>query len=449
MTLQTEVGQESSEDEGQPGGATLADSSNLGRWRLAPNLILWLIIAIIGCFILWAYFTELDRTVRGQGRIVPTSQLQLVSNLEGGIVDAILVNVGAEVKKGDPLVRLDKIRPGAELNSNRAQFDSLNIKIARLRSEVDGKKLILPSGTSGLSGDQIEIERTLNSSRIAELASLTNAARARIRQSKSAAAEARANYSSRLFARDAAQSEAAIFKSLVERGIEPRLSLSQAESRAAIAASEVNVAAAAISRAEASISEAEAALVQLRQNWRARVADELAATQAQRAALRLSLPAMEDRVRRTVVRAPLAGRVHRILANTLGGTVQPGDPLVEIVPSHERLIVEAAIKPADIGQVRIDQEAQVNISAYQSTVYGSLRGRVVTISPDTTVDQRTGEASYSVRIVTYGDLLDSNGKAVRIGPGMTVDVSLLGEKQSILDYIMTPITRLSRSALRE
>jgi adhesin transport system membrane fusion protein len=150
-----------------------------------------------------------------------------------------------------------------------------------------------------------------------------------------------------------------------------------------------------------------------------------------------------------VVRTPLDGRVNRVLVTTVGGTVGPGSPLVEIVPSGDTLLVEAMITPADIAWVRMGQRAKVNISAYDSSVYGGLEGKVVAISPDATLDERTGQSFYTVRVGTDDKLLDKAGRPLEIGPGMVADVALLGDKRSVMSYILSPITKLGQTALRE
>ena len=419
------------------------------RPRYASSMLLWMVALFFILFIVWAALTELDRTVRGSGRIIPSSRMQVVSNLEGGIVDAILVNVGDQVDVGDPVVRLDRTQAGADFGSNRAQFEALSIKIARLQAEVNGSEPRFPSVTSQSAREQISIEQALYRSRMADLQSVTEAARARLNQSQRAVSEAQANYRAQSASAEAARLEVDTLRPLVERGLEPRFSLIQAQREADVASNQAQAAAATTARVQANVAEAQADLNRARQEWRAMAANELAAAQAERSALRRTLPALADRVRRTVVRAPLAGRVNRVMTSTVGGVVRPGDPIVEIVPSDESLIIEAAIRPSDIGQVFIGQEAEVSITAYRSNVYGTLDGEVVTISPDTTTSEQTDEPFYVVRIVTTGSLLDGEGNPLRVGPGMMADVSLLGDKQTVLDYILTPITRLGRSALRE
>ena len=162
------------------------------------------------------------------------------------------------------------------------------------------------------------------------------------------------------------------------------------------------------------------------------------------------MPALAARVERTVLRAPLAGRINRVLVTTRGGTVQPGAPLVEIVPSEENLLVEARVRPQDIAFVSLNQPARVAITAYDRAVYGTLNGRVVAISPDAVADERTGNTFYTVRVRTAANALrDPRGRAMPIGPGMVAEVDLLGDSRTVLQYILTPITRLGESALRD
>ena len=198
------------------------------------------------------------------------------------------------------------------------------------------------------------------------------------------------------------------------------------------------------------MTEARASAAQIRQDWRSRAATELATAQAELDARRQSATALADRVERTVVRAPLAGRVNRVLVTTVGGTVTPSMPLVEIVPSEENLLVEVRVRPEDIAFVRMNQPARVAITAYDRAVYGTLDGEVISISPDSVAEERTGETFYLVRVRTNANALrDQTGRRLPIGPGMIAEASLLGDRRTVLQYILTPITRLSETALRD
>jgi adhesin transport system membrane fusion protein len=417
--------------------------------RTASNVLLWVMVAFFVVFVAWAGLTELDRTVRGQGRVIASSQLQVVSNLEGGVIEAILVKTGQQVKAGQELVRLDRTATGAELGSGEASANALGMKIARLSAEVAGREPSYPAPADQAAASQMMIERSLHASRVQELGSLVNAGQARIAQANRAVQEAQATYDARATARNARQDELRLIRPMVEKGIEPRLSLMQAESAYAVAVSEAAAASAAVARARSAVSEAQSALNQQRQDWRSLAANELATAQAEYSARSSTLPALAERAARTVVRAPLPGRVNRVLVTTVGSAVGPGAPLVEIVPSEETLLIEAMVRPQDIGWVHIGQRAKVGISAFDQSIYGSLQGVVIAISPDATVNEKTGESHYIVQVRTTKKALVHNGRALTIGTGMIADVALLGDKRTVLEYILTPITRLGETAFRE
>jgi adhesin transport system membrane fusion protein len=423
-----------------------------GRIRpaAASNILLWAVGIFFVIFFAWASLTKLDRTVKGQGRVIASSHLQVISNLEGGVVDAILVQTGQQVHRGQELIQLDRTQSGSELGSGEASVNALSAKVARLQAEVQGREPSYPPATNAEVANQIRIEQALHAARTQELASLTEQGTARVVQANRAVQEAEAALQSKVTARDAKQDELRIIRPLVEKGIEPRLSLVQAEADYSVAASDAAAAAAALSRAHAAVGEAQAQLSRERQDWRSQAATDLATAQAERSARGNTLPALAEKVARTVVRAPLDGRVNRVLVTTVGSAIAPGAPMIEIAPTEEALLIETMVKPKDIAFVRIGQRARVNISAYDPSVYGSLHGSVVAISPDATTNEKTGQAFYLVQIRTDSNALkDRNGKPLPIGTGMVADVSLLGDKRSILAYILTPLTRITENAGRE
>ena len=428
----------------------LEDLADRIRPKAVSNLLLWLIIGFIVVFVVWASVVKLDRTVHAPGRVVPSSRLQVLSNLEGGIVSAILVHAGDIVKRGQPLVRLDQTQAGAEFGSSEITVGALTAKIARLEAEINGREPNYPAPATPEVGEQIAIERSLHTARMSDLASLSAAAAAREAQAQRAVAEARAAYESRVSARDSAKRQLELIRPLVARGIEPQLTLIQLENSAAVAGTDAAQASAAVARAQSGVAEARASLAQVRGAWRAQAGTDLAAAQSEMAARRRSMPALAAKVGRSTVSAPVDGRVNRVLVSTVGGSIGAGQPIVEVVPSADTLTVEALVSPKDIAAVRIGQHARVNITAYESGVYGGMEGRVLTISPDATVEERTGESHYTVRVRADAQgFRDPEGRRLVIGPGMTADVNLIGDKRSVMAYILTPFTRLSEEALRE
>ena len=413
--------------------------------KLGPSVLLWLILGFFAVIIIWASLTDIDRTVRGMGRVVPSSKMQVISNLEGGIVQEVLVRTGQQVKSGDPLVRLDPTQSGGEFGSGAATVAALAAKIERLRAEITGRA----PNFSG-ADTSVEIERALYAARIAELSSLRNAGQARIIAAERAVNEAQSIYFARRAAAISAQAELEAVRPLVESGIEPRMVLTQAIGRAGSASGDAAAASSSIARASAGIAEARAALNQQVQDWRSRAANELTTAQAEYAARSSTLPALERRAERSIVTAPVNGTVNRVFVSSRGGTVAPGAPIVELVPSEDGLLIEAMVSPKDIGSIQIGQKAKVSLTAYDSSIYGSLKGKVVSISPDAVINEKTGESHYIVEVRTSAtSLVGKTGRMLPIGAGMISDVALLGDKRSVLSYLLSPFTKLREEAFRE
>lgn len=420
------------------------------RLKATPNLLFWTILAFFAVFIGWAAIAEIDQTVRGVGRIVPEGQLQTVSNLEGGILETILVESGDEVERGEPLVVLSPLSAQAELGSTEASIFALQARIARLLGELEGNLPAFPAANNALDSQQIEVERGLFLNRQSELRTALQAGQARLNQAENLLEEASAQRDAkrRILARDREKLD--LIRPLVEQGIEPRLSLLELQSAVDIAQSEVSAAEQSVLRGRAGIAEARAALAQIRSNWRSSAASDLASARAELQARSPSIPALSDRLGRTTVRAPVSGTVNRLLTNTLGAAVRPSEPLLELVPSNQTLIVEAKIRPQDIAFVGLGQKARVAITAYDRARYGTLDGEVIGISPDAVMDENTGENYYIVRVsVPEVNADGSTPGKYRLGPGMVAEVDLLGDKRTVLQYLLSPLIETKSRALRE
>ena len=402
----------------------------------AANLLLYVIAAFIGLFVLWAALARVDEVSRAQGRVIPSRQLQVVSNLEGGIVRDILVRQGEKVEAGQSLLRLDATQFSAQFTKEQEGYNALVARITRLQAEVDGATPQFPPGLITTSPALVAAERSLFQARQSELAAALSVANSQLEQAQVAVA-------TKAQAKSLADRELTLIAPLVEKGIEPQIELLRAQSAASQAGGEYR-------GAQSAVREAAYEAQSVRQQFRAKSVDDLTAAKAELAGMGRELPALQDRVTRTEVKAPISGTVNRVMVATVGGVVKPGEPLVEIVPSDDTLVVEAKVSPADIAFVHPNQRAQVKLTAYDYSIYGSLDGEVVRISPDAVLtDERTGETHYLVRVRTEGRLLDSNGRPLAITPGMVAEVDILGEKRSILSYILSPIQRVGGKALRE
>ncbi|MCT2401727.1 HlyD family type I secretion periplasmic adaptor subunit [Novosphingobium mangrovi (ex Huang et al. 2023)] len=422
----------------------LLDGDDLPGTKSA-NRIFWVIGAFFVLLLLWASLTHVNRTVRASGRVVPSSKLQVVSHFEGGVIDEILVKPGQQVKKGDILVRLSPTMSSAALGRSSASVDALRARIARLSAEVKGSS---PDyGTA--SASQVAIERSLHGVRQAEFQSLMAANSARVTQARRAVTEAEAVLTARNSNLDAAQRELEMLRPLAEKEIVSRVDLIKAENRVNVATSEVAAARSSVARARASVAEASAGAAQLRSDWLSRAGTELSQAQSELSQQEATLPALSDRVDRTTIRSPMNGKVNRVLVNTLGSSVAAGKPIIEVVPTDETLYVEALVRPSDVANVRVGQDATIEITAFNSAIFGRLQGKVRSIYPDATTNERTGESFYTVEVTSTSSLTYKDGKKVDISPGMMANVNLIGESRSILSYVLTPITRLSENAFRE
>lgn len=401
----------------------------------AAQILLYAIAALFILTFVWAATARLDKVTRGQGRVVPSNQLQEVQYLEGGIVQEILVAAGETVKAGQILVRLDPTRMSAEFAQGRDSYQLLSARMLRLEALANSAPLAFPKSLEQSAPRIVADERKLHGARLAEFHAALGVVRSKLDEAKS-----RLNNAQEAHA--LAQEEMRIIRPLVEKGIEPRIELVRARQREVAAEGDAQAAMIAVDGAEEQALQTEKAFL-------ASVGDELAEAKAEMAAIAGDLPALEDKVARTEVRAPIEGVINRVLVSTIGGVVQPGETILEIVPSEDTLLVEAEIKPADIGFLRIGQLARVRITAFDSAVYGALDGRIEQISPDAIMNEETRERFYLIKVRTEFDAAKIRQAELKILAGMAAEVDILNGKRTVLSYLLNPITDVQSKALRE
>lgn len=401
----------------------------------AAQYLLYAIAGLLFVTLLWAAIAKLDRVTRGDGKFVPSNRLQQVQYLEGGIIKAILVKPGAEVKKGDVLVTVDPTQINAAMNKGEDGYNLLAARIARLEAAAAETPLVFPAEVERAAPDIVANERTLFEARKAEF----DAALA-VETGKREEARAALDYAAETHALAAQELE--IVEPLVAKGIEPRLELIRARQRAAAALGEKQ-------RAEIAVRSAESEIERIRSTYFAAIADELAKAKGEMTGISGELPALRDKVDRTEVKSPIDGVVHRVLVATIGGVVQPGQTIVEVVPFGDTPLVEAKIKPADIGFLRIGQDARVKVSAYDSSTYGALDGKIETISPDAIENEKDGERHFLITVRVNEATLATKGGALPLMPGMAAEVDVLNGKRTVLAYLLKPIAEVSSAALRE
>lgn len=413
----------------------------------ASRYLLWTVAALTGSLLAWAGLAKVDEVATATGRVIPSRQLQIVSNLEGGSVKAILVRAGERVHAGQPLLRLDNTAFTSDFGKTSEAVNAMIARAARLQAEVSGTSPVFPAN---LPLQLTATERSLFSARAADLAAQSAVEAAKLEQAQRALGQAEVDAAARAEAATLADREVTMIAPLVDKGIEPQIELVRAQTTAAQARGAAGNAALAIRRARSAVAEAESGLRGVRDRARSQSVDALTTTRGELAGQGETLPALQDRVRRTELRAPIGGTVNRVLVATVGGSVRPGEPLIEIVPMDDTLVVEADVKPADIAFIHPGQRATVKLTAYDYSVYGALEGKVERISPDAIVNERTGDSHFTIRVRTAAVALKAqDGSPLPIGAGMIAQVDVLGHKRSVLSYLLTPVSKLRDNAFRE
>lgn len=429
--------------------ATMATLTAPAAPARIARMMLWAIAGFTALMLAWAGLAQVDETATAGGRVSAARQLQVASHFEGGVITAILARPGDRVAAGQVLLRLDPGTATADLGRSNAAAQALAARLARLEAEASGTAPRFAAQLEAAAPAAVAAERALWQSRQADLGAAAAGDAARLDAALRALGEAQSAARAAAEARAQAAREATMLDTLVEKGIEPAISRDRA--RSALVQAEANAAGAAqaVAGAAAMVAEARAAARAGAARLRSQAGDALAVARAELAGQTASLPALTSRLDRTAIRSPIAGMVQRVMATTVGAAVAPGAPLVEVVPAGDALVIDARVRPVDIGFIHPGQPARVKLTAYDSTVYGALDGKVERISPDAIVDERNGESYFAVRIATAGSLHDGAGKPLAIGPGMVAEVNFRGRKRSILSYLLAPVTRWRENAFRE
>lgn len=415
--------------------------------RRSANLLLFTIVLAFVAAIFWASRAPLDEVTIGTGRVIPSSQIQVVQNLEGGILSEILIREGEIVKEGQTLLRIDDTGAVSTVRENRARSLSLEAKIARLKAEVDGSK---PKFSSELAGSAATIadELALYRARRAELESAISILRRQEEQRQQEIVEVQSKVKQLEDRFALANEELGIIAPMVKRGVMSKVELLRLRRQVAGLDGELQGAKLSIPRIRSALSETRRRIEEKRLTFRKEAQIELNDAGVRLNVLNEAMTAVEDRVRRTEVKSPVFGTIKQLKINTIGGVIRPGMDLLEIVPLEDNLLIEAQVRPSDIAFLRPGQIAKVKITAYDFAQYGSIEAKLEHISADTIVDDQ-GESFYQIRVRTDRSHLGNSENPLPIIPGMVAQVDILTGKKTVLDYILKPILRARERAMRE
>lgn len=417
----------------------------------APRVIrltIWGLIAFVAFCLLWAHFAVVDEVTRGDGKAIPSSRLQKIQNLEGGIVSELFVREGQIVEIGDPLLRLDDTRFASNVGETEADRLALLLRVERLSAEIQGRELEVADEVREKVPRQAENEEQLFNSRRQQLLDEVAGLEEQLTQRRQELREFASKQSQFRSSLELLRQEIRMSEPLVAEGaISPvevlRLRRAEVESRGQLQATTL-----AMPRAEAAIKEVERKIDETRGRFRSDALTQLNEARTDLSKIQSTGKALEDRVNRTLVTSPVRGIVKLLLVNTIGGVIQPGSDLVEIVPLDDTLLVETRIRPQDIAFLHPGQEAIVKFTAYDYTIYGGLKAKLEQIGADTVTDDE-GNSFYVIKLRTDKSHLGSAEHPLLIIPGMVASVDIITGKKSVLSYLLKPIIRARAEALRE
>ena len=423
-------------------------SAVLEKSTMSSRLILWVIIISMGWLIFWANSAEIDEIARGSGKVIPTHKIQVVQNLEGGIISKVFVKEGDIVKVDQPLLKLQDIRFSSSFEENNIKVSELKAKMVRLNAEAHDKPLIVPNSTDKNFQSLLLDEEGLYYSDISQLQSSLDVILSQLKQRKNELVEAKAK--KRQFQRSLGliEEEISIKKPLVERGVVPDIDFITLKREKNDIMGSLEAATLSIPRIRSTIEESKKKYDEVKLIFQNKAKRELNEVKAEYSRIKESMTALGDRVYRTVVRSPVAGTIKQLFVNTRGGVIKPGMDIVEIVPNEDSLIIEAKMKPSDIAFLHVGQKAIIKLTAYDFSIYGGLEGEVGFISADTITDD-DDNTFYLVHVKADKDYLDYKNEKLYVKVGMVTSVDVLTGKKTVLDYLLKPILKAKNSALRE
>lgn len=432
-------------DQGQMDWAADADWAQLQQEPLRARRLLRIAAGVLVLLIVWAAFAEIDEVTRGEAKVVPTSQVQVIQSVDGGVVEEILVREGQTVEVDQLLARVDPTRFASNLGESRVSQLALQAKVLRLQALTQGTAFNPPAELVRNAPEIVAHERRLYESKRDEIQALVSISRNQLQQRLQELNEVRARREQAARGLELAERELASTRPLVASGAVSEVEVLRLEREAARLRGDREQATAQISRVQAAIAEAQRRIEEVQLQPRNLMRAELSDTMSKLSALSEGGRVLEDKVLKADIKSPVRGTVKRVLVHTAGAVVQPGKELLEIVPIDDVLILEARIAPKDIAFLRPQQEATVKFTAYDFSIYGGLMADVETISADSVVDDK-GNAFYIVRVRTRKSSLGEN---LPIIPGMVAQVDILTGKKTVLAYLLKPVLRAKANALSE
>lgn len=409
--------------------------------------LLYGIVLTVMLLLIWAGLAPIDEVTRGEGKVIPSRQLQVVQSLDGGMIEELLIKEGDTVSQGQLLARIDPTRFVANFQESSSRLFALTAKVARLTAQIN-QQAYQPAFSSAMTEEQERVlkrEQHQYQASLNELQKRQTVAQEQVAQRQQELSEVQARLSTAQQAYNMSSKELAATRPLLASGAVSEIDILHLQRDQSAANGERRQAQARAQQVQASIQEAQARLQEVELTMNSQWHSELSEAATEMNSLNQQIGGLADRVKLADIRSPVNGTVQRLLLNTVGGVVQPGNALVEIVPSDDRLLVEAKISPKDIAFLRPGLPATIKLHAYDFAIYGGLEAELQHISADTITDDRDN-TFYLVRAITTNA---QDSELLSVIPGMTAQLDVLTGKRTILSYVLKPFLRAKANALTE
>lgn len=409
----------------------------------------WIIMLLLGSGMVWMFFAELEQVSVANGEVVPQSKLKVIQHLEGGMINRLFVQEGNIVKEGDPLVQLDLAVTSVNKDEIQVRIDALTLQRARLQSEAFGRPLQFPEEQAKRRPDLVRSERETFEARTREFNSQASGLSEAIRQKELAVSEVVATRRAKDADLQLARERLSISEKLLKDQLTPRVEHLRAQSEVEKLDGELMTLNQTLPRAQAALGEAREKVREERAKFQRRAQEELQQVEVNHARTVELLSEATGQRERTLITSPIDGVVKNMRFVTIGGVVKPGEPVMEIVPTGDRLVIEAKLNPTDRGYVEVGQSARVKISTYDFVRYGTLDGKVIMIAADANNDQRSNEPYFRVIVETDKTHLGDDPQTLLITPGMQATVDINTGHRSVAFYLTKPVLKLKNEAFRE
>lgn len=408
----------------------------------------WPVMIMMLLLVIWAFFAELDEVAVSVGEVVPQGKVRVIQHLEGGIVDQLFVTEGDTVKEGDTLIQLDQSSTGTNKDELSVRLDSQFLVRSRLLAEAEGKKLVFSPDVAAKRPVLATSQRQAFDARARELVSTLNVMKEQVKQRKLEVLELSARQKAVMRNYKLALERLKMSASLLTEGLTAKIDHLELEAEVESLDGEVQSLKPSIPKARAAVEESRQRLREGQIRFRREAREELGKTEQEIARIRELLKRAMEQGSRAEIKSPIAGVVKNLRFNTIGGVIKPGEPILEIVPTGENLVVQSRLNPTDRGYVSEGQNATVKISTYDFARYGGLKGTVIQVAPDTSMDEN-GQPYFRVVVQTDKNYLGREEGSLPIVPGMQATVDIHTGKKSVIDYLIKPVLKLRHEAFRE